>query len=243
VPIPAGKLTVATLRHRIVQEIRQAIVNGDLLPGERLIERDLAARLGTSLTVAREAIIQLEAEGLITKRANSSTHLVKLSPSELSEIFSVRCVLEEYAVGEAAQHGTTQEVRQLERLHQEAVRSAKAGNRHLYIQKDLAWHQLIWEMSRNEYLCESLRRVALPFFGFSLITPDIQVKFDMLDDALTHEPIMNAISSHDPAKARSAYRAALDLWTPPLATWKTEDTSESASVKKRSQKKSRLTAK
>ena len=211
--------------------------------GSVLVERDLAARLGTSLTVAREAVIQLEAEGLITKRANSSTHVVKLSPSELSEIFSVRCVLEEYAVGEAAQHGTTQEVRQLERLHQEAVRSAKAGNRHLYIQQDLAWHQLIWEMSRNEYLRESLRRVALPFFGFSLITADIQVKFDMVDDALTHEPVLNAISSHDPAKARSAYRAALDLWTPPLATWKTGDTSESTSAKKKSHRQSRLTAK
>jgi DNA-binding GntR family transcriptional regulator len=152
-------------------------------------------------------------------------------------------VLEEYAVGEAAQHGTSQEVRELERLHDEAVRSAKAGNRHLYIQQDLAWHQLIWQMSRNEYLCESLRRVALPFFGFSLITADIQVRFDMLDDAITHEPVMKAICAHDPVKARSVYHEAIELWTPPLAIWKTEDTGDSESAKKRSQRPSRLGAK
>ena len=173
-PIVVRKLAVATLRHRIVEEIRKSILNGSLVPGERLVERDLAVRLGTSLTVAREAVIQLEAEGLITKLPNSSTHVTELSPDDIGQIYSVRCVLEEYAFGEAAGHGRNQEIAQLDQLHQEAVRSAKAGNGRRYIQQDLAWHELVWQASHNPYLYDSLRRVVLPLFGFSLIASAVE---------------------------------------------------------------------
>jgi DNA-binding GntR family transcriptional regulator len=211
-PIVVRKLAVATLRHRIVEEIRQSILNGSLVPGERLVERDLAVRLGTSLTVAREAVIQLEAEGLITKLPNSSTHVTELSPSDIDQIYSVRCVLEEYAFVEAARHGTNQEIRQLDQLHEEAVRSAKAGNGRRYIQQDLAWHELVWQTSHNPYLYDSLRRVVLPLFGFSLIASAVEKSFDLLEDARSHEPLLEAISRHDSGATRKAYRVAAEMW-------------------------------
>src|SRR5258708_2941801 len=105
-PIVARKLATSTLRHQIVQQVREAILKGSLQPGERLVERDLAARFGTSLTAVREAIIQLESEGLITKRPNSTTHVTELSPDEIEQLSAVRKVLEEYAFVEAARHGT-----------------------------------------------------------------------------------------------------------------------------------------
>jgi len=211
-PIVVRKLAVATLRHRIVEEIRQGILNGSLVPGERLVERDLAVRLGTSLTVAREAVIQLEAEGLITKLPNSSTHVTELSPGDIDQIYSVRCVLEEYAFVEAARHGTNQEIRQLDQLHQEAVRSAEAGNGRRYIQQDLAWHELVWQTSHNPYLYDSLRRVVLPLFGFSLIASAVAKSFGLLEDARSHEPLLEAISRHDPGATRKAYRVAAEMW-------------------------------
>src|SRR6516225_9958389 len=68
-----------TLRGRIAEQIRDAILNGTLDEGERIVERKLAAQFGASLTVIREAIVQLEGEGFITKRPNSSTHVTTLS--------------------------------------------------------------------------------------------------------------------------------------------------------------------
>jgi DNA-binding GntR family transcriptional regulator len=211
-PVLAKKLSTATLRHQIVDEVRQAILNGSLLPGERLVERDLAARMGTSLTVVREAIIQLEAEGLITKRTNSSTHVTELSPSEINQIFSVRYVLEEYAFVEAARLGSAQEIVQIDRLHQEALHSAKAGNGRRYIQQDFAWHEAVWQMSHNQCLLDSLKRVVLPLFGFSLIASAVQKSFDLQQDARSHEPLLKAISAHDVGAARRAYRAASAAW-------------------------------
>jgi DNA-binding GntR family transcriptional regulator len=212
-PLGSKKISTATLRQQIVHEVRQAILNGTLHPGERLVERNLAASLGTSLTSAREAMIQLEAEGLITKRPNSTTHVTQLSPEEVSQIFAVRRVLEEFAFVEAARHGTIQENAKLENIHLKALRFAEAGKAREYIGQDLAWHEAAWSMSHNEYLCASLSRAVLPLFGFSIIGVAMQEGFDLVEDARNHEPLLEAIARHDVAATRRAYRVAAETWT------------------------------
>src|ERR1700694_1600901 len=101
-PLAPQKLAQSTLRQQIVKEIRQAILNRSLVSGERLVERALAERLGTSLTAIREALIQLESEGLITKRPNATTHVTELSLKDVEQIYAVRQVLERFAFQEAA---------------------------------------------------------------------------------------------------------------------------------------------
>jgi DNA-binding GntR family transcriptional regulator len=212
-PLNSKKISTATLRQQIVHEVRQAILNGTLHPGERLVERNLAASLGTSLTAAREAMIQLESEGLITKRPNSTTHVTQLSPEEISQIFAVRRVLEEFAFVEAARHGTPQENAKLEQIHTKALRFAEAGDARAYIAQDLSWHQTVWSMSHNPYLYGSLSRAILPLFGFSVIRVAMQEGFDLVEDARDHEPLLRAIAGHDVAATRRAYRAAADNWS------------------------------
>lgn len=212
-PLNSKKISTATLRQQIVQEVRQAILNGTLHPGERLVERNLAASLGTSLTSAREAMIQLESEGLITKRPNSTTHVTQLSPEEISQIFAVRRVLEEFAFVEAARHGTAQENTKLEQIHTKAVRFAEAGDARAYIGQDLAWHEAVWRMAHNPYLYASLSRAILPLFGFSVIGVAMQEGFDLVEDARNHEPLLQAIGGHDVAATRRAYRAAAENWS------------------------------
>jgi DNA-binding GntR family transcriptional regulator len=212
-PLTSKKISTATLRQQIVQEVRQAILNGTLHPGERLVERNLAASLGTSLTAAREAMIQLESEGLITKRPNSTTHVTQLSPEDINHIFAVRRVLEEFAFVEAARHGTSQENTKLEQIHAKAVRLAEAGDARAYIAQDLSWHETVWRMSHNPYLYASLSRAILPLFGFSVIRVAMQDGFNLVEDAHDHESLLRAISEHDIAATRRAYRAAAEKWS------------------------------
>jgi DNA-binding GntR family transcriptional regulator len=212
-PLTSKKISTATLRQQIVQEVRQAILNGTLHPGERLVERNLAVSLGTSLTAAREAMIQLESEGLITKRPNSTTHVTQLSPKEISQIFAVRRVLEEFAFVEAARHGTAQENSKLEQIHMRALRFAEAADARAYIGQDLAWHEAVWRMAHNPFLYASLNRAILPLFGFSIIGVAMQEGFDLVEDARNHEPLLQAIAAHDVAATRRAYRAAADNWS------------------------------
>ena len=127
-PLPARPLVQATLRHQIVQQIRQAILNGSLVPGERVVERALAERLGTSLTATREALIQLETEGLITKKPNATTHVTELSTQEIEQIYAVRRILERYAFDKAARVADAKAILSLQQLHKDAVRVAGSGD-------------------------------------------------------------------------------------------------------------------
>ena len=211
-PLDTEKLVQATLRQQIVKQIRQAILNRSLLPGERLVERELAKQLGTSLTATREALIQLETEGLITKRPNATTHVTQLTPNEVEQIFAVRRVLEKYAFEEAARLADNAEIRHLKDLHSAALEAARTNDGVAYVAADLEWHEAVWRTTKNAFLAESLRRVVLPLFGFSSIEVATRKGFDLEHDAQSHAPLLKAIRAHDPVAAGVAFDKFVQLW-------------------------------
>ncbi len=229
-PLAERKLVQATLRQQIVQEIRQAILNRSLLPGERLVERALADRLGTSLTATREALIQLETEGLITKKPNATTHVTKLSLEEVEQIYAVRRVLERYAFEEAARSADTEAIDNLQQLHKTSLEAARAGDDIAYITADLAWHEAVWESTKNACLADTLRRVVVPLFGFSAIAT--RHGFNLKQDAQTHAPLLKAIVARDPAAAAAAFDKFAEVWQrQSLSQSKTEQQSKIRKVK------------
>ena len=90
---PIGR-TAAPLRRRVVEALRLSIVHGRLAPGARLIERELIEMMGVSRTVLREALRQLEAEGLIDVVANKGAIVRNLSRAEAEDLYAIRAVLE-----------------------------------------------------------------------------------------------------------------------------------------------------
>ena len=210
-PIPKTKIVAATLRQQIVKEIRQSIVQRSLKPGERLVERELAAQLGTSLTAVRESLIQLEMEGLITKRPNAATHVVQLTRAEAEGIYEVRSVLEHHAFQQAARVASAADVQMLKQLYGKTLEAAKAGDGPSYVASDLEWHEAVWRATGNTCLVDSLRRVMLPLFGYSTIGIESN-KFDLMRDAESHKPLLDAISDHDAAQAGKRFLQAEKLW-------------------------------
>lgn len=210
-PITARKIVSSTLRQQIVQEIRQSILNRSLHPGERLVEREIAARLGISLTAVREAFIQLEMEGLITKKPNATTHVTELTPKEVESIFAVRHVLENYAFQQAALVASPDAIENMERLYERTLNTARTGSGFAYITSDLEWHEAVWQSTGNEYLQETLRRIMIPLFGFSSIEI-AKDGFDLVKDAETHKPLLDAIRLHDPILVGKAFKRAEMLW-------------------------------
>ena len=206
------RLANSTLRSRIAEQLRDAIVDGTLKTGERIVERKLAAQFGASLAVVREAIIQLEAEGFITKWPNTSTHVIQLSFAETEKIFAVRKVLESFAAEEAARRASPQDIESLQKLFMEIVDAARSQDSRKFVRKDLSFHEKIWQITDNEYLQSALRRVVVPLFAFSSIRVAAHRSFDLLQDANTHLPLLNAIKSRDPRAARDALLSALTLW-------------------------------
>lgn len=98
-PLPAIAIRkfAAPLREQVLESLRQAVIDGRLTPGERLVERELVESLGVSRTVIREALRQLETEGLVANIPNRGPVVRELSPPEAKDIYSIRAVLEGYA--------------------------------------------------------------------------------------------------------------------------------------------------
>ena len=206
------KLTTATLRERIVEKMREAILTGTLREGERLVERKLANQFATSLTAVREALIELEAEGFVRKKPNVMTHVTRLTIDGAEKIFDLRRMLEAFAVEEAARRATPEQIKRLEQHYQDILGAATKKNSRNFIRKDYSFHQKIWEAAGNEYLSAALERVVLPIFAFSAVRINSSQPFDLEQDAQSHLPILKAIKAKDPESARKAFLTALEEW-------------------------------
>ena len=89
--------TVRTLRDRIAERIRSLIIDGGLTPGDRLVEPDLARRLGVSRTPLREALLQLDSEGFVRVTPRRGAVVSVLSHADAAETYQVKGVLEAFA--------------------------------------------------------------------------------------------------------------------------------------------------
>jgi len=206
------KLKPNTLRGRIAEQIRDAILGGALKEGERLVERKLASALGTSLTAVREALIELESEGFILKKTNFGTYVTKMSFEDVQKVFRLRRVLESFAMGEAARHRTAEQVEELEKIYLEMVEAARAKDSRAFNKADMRWHLMVWQMPGNEYLQAALRRGVLPYFAFIAIRITTVDPLRLLRDAYGHLPLLEAIKRGDPEKAEEVFKSTIDDW-------------------------------
>ncbi len=209
---PFAKLPTITLRDRIAEILRNAILNGTLAEGSRIVERKLATQFDTSLTVVREALIELEVEGFVIKKPNSSTYVTKLSMEITEKIFSVRRILETYAVEQAAEKSTPEAVQALEAAYRTMLDAARNGDLENYVLRDYALHEVIWSTTQNEYLTAALKRVLPPVFAFAAMRMSQGHAFDLVRDAESHWPLVRAICDRAPATAHKVFLEALDKW-------------------------------
>ena len=155
----------ASLRQNIYHSIREDITYGRLSPGERLIEFELAKKFKASRSPIREAIRQLESEGLIRFNQNKGITVSKLSPEEVNEIYNLRWLLESYAARLSAEKATKAHVVYLRDLHKKLKLAAKNSDLPNWIQNNILFHDFLSENSGNKNLHQILvtlkRRVYL----------------------------------------------------------------------------------
>ncbi|GAA1712856.1 GntR family transcriptional regulator [Kribbella yunnanensis] len=111
------------MRERVVGELRQAMIEGVLRPGDRLVERDVAERLGVSRSPVREAIRLLTFEGFLVAESPRRIVVRAFSRSDVDDLYDVRETLEELTTGLAVRNATNEDVARL-REHLEQTRLA-----------------------------------------------------------------------------------------------------------------------
>jgi DNA-binding GntR family transcriptional regulator len=159
-----GPIDRVTLRERVLETLRHAILDGGLVPGTRLTEVKLSEELGVSRGTVREAVLRLAQEHLVVITARQGAEVRRLSSQELLDIYAVRAELEGLAARLASQRprDVTERV-----LRERLVRmgDSKAGSFLEQVAADLAFHQAICELSGNEWLLETWRLLSGPIRG------------------------------------------------------------------------------
>jgi DNA-binding GntR family transcriptional regulator len=156
---PIGTPSHKTLGGWAATQLRDMIISGRLEPGQRLYEQELAARMDISRTPIREAIRQLEREGLLTVRPNRETVVTTLTPSDIREVYVMRAALEGMAARLAAMARGGEEAGELLEILAKAEVAVASDDSEAFLQLDLDLHEAILRASRNGRLMEAALRV------------------------------------------------------------------------------------
>jgi len=130
--------------------LRDAIVSGELLPSERLVEEDLSRRLGIGRAAVRMALVRLEHDGLVEHERHRGARVRRVSEEEAVEILEVRAALESLAARRAAERATAQDVRDLRAILREMRGHRERGDLMAVSDANAALHRRILEISGHE---------------------------------------------------------------------------------------------
>jgi DNA-binding GntR family transcriptional regulator len=190
-------LNSKSLRETIYEQIRDDITFGKLYPGQRLTEATLADTLKASRSPVREALRQLESEGLITFERNKGIAVSKLSLEQVDEIFDIRMVLEGYAAFLSAQRTLTRDdLRYLKQLNKSLHQAAAMNDVHSWLDHNASFHKFFQTRSGNhnlEQLISMLERRVYRYKYMSVSFPD-QFKYFLEQ----HEKIIGACEQKKP---------------------------------------------
>ena len=184
------------------QQLIDAIRNGQLKPGSRILETELAEWLNISRTPVREAIHRLESEGLICSGPHRGMVVAELDYQAIMELYQMREVLEATAAGLAAKHASEAEIFALrELLDQERKMS---GDSDAQARNNKGFHNALYHAAHNRYLLKSLNglRDAMTLLGTTTYTLPNRSETALAE----HDAIVQAIASGDAVAAENAAR-------------------------------------
>lgn len=195
------------VREGVYQHLRGAILGGEFLPGERLGEVELGARLGVSRTPVREAMMRLTQDGLIDTEANKGVRVRRLGLPEITETYVVREELDGLAAALAAEHHTASDAAALrsalEQLDQAAPGTDQINNYREQTRLDLAFHRRVVEAAHNAVLLSLSRDLEV---RVALIKHQTRTFNAYIHTHDQHAAILEAVLSRDAQAARQAAR-------------------------------------
>ncbi|MBS4535141.1 GntR family transcriptional regulator [Clostridium sp. D2Q-14] len=142
------------LREIVFEHLREAIITGEIEPGERLMEIQLAENLGVSRTPVREAIRKLELEGLVIMEPRKGVYVSEVSITDVKEVLEIRVSLEGLGAYLAAERIKDDELQELLKKHEELNKSIKDRDVSGIVRKDTELHNIIFKAAKNDTLVD-----------------------------------------------------------------------------------------
>lgn len=178
------------LREVVFENIRKAIIEGALKPGERLMEIQLSEQLGVSRTPVREAIRMLELEGLVVMLPRKGAYVANISKKDLMDILEVRVGLEGLAAYCATDRMTKDHIKKLETISKELEEAVYKNDVETMLAKDEEFHTLIFEATGNKRLISMMINIWETVYRFRLMyMSDYSSAVNIVDE---HKKIIEA---------------------------------------------------
>lgn len=184
---------------RAAAEIRMAILDGSLSPGARIIQDELAAKLGVSREPVRQALVILEQEGLVHNGVRRRAVIAPIDPSFVAATYEFREVIEAYAAGRAAERNV--DVKPLRKIVVLGRKAVKAGVVRELIELDLRFHNDLYRVSGNQVVVEVMRAQWSHIRRAMMLT--LTAEEYRARAWYEHEAILDAIDARDSTRASS----------------------------------------
>lgn len=190
------------LRDVVFNTLREAILKGELKPGERLMELQLASKLGVSRTPIREAIRMLEQEGLAVTIPRKGAEVAKMTEKDMEDVLQIRDALDELAASIACELISQEEMEELKRTMHEFEESTKTGDLKRIAEADVKFHDIIYQATNNPKLVSMLSNLREQMYRYRVEYLKDEKNYPIL--VKEHSEIVDGLSKKDKAKVTAA---------------------------------------
>jgi DNA-binding GntR family transcriptional regulator len=199
---------------RVYLCLRQRIVEMSMLPGERIVEREIAKELGISRTPVHEAVQRLADEALVEVLPRSGTFVARIPLDALEEAMLVRNALETAIIEKAAQRASADGVARLRAILEEEEAAVEANDLRAFHRSDEQFHAALAELSGYPGVWPIILQAKTQMDRYRQLTLPLEGRMrGVLDE---HRTVVDAVESGDPAQAVEAMREHLDHVLPVL---------------------------
>jgi len=190
-----------SLGSRVFHIIREDILSGKYMPNEELREKTIGEVLGVSRTPVREALRQLELEGLVSIIPNKGAYVVGITQKDMQDIYEIRCRLEGLCARWAAINITKEQLDELEEIVFRAEFHAKKGNAEQLVELDNEFHETLYKAANSK----ELKRVLSDFHHYlqRVRKATLTESKRATDSNQEHLMIVEALKEHDADKAET----------------------------------------
>ena len=189
------------LRDVVFHTLREAILKGDLRPGER----QLASKLGVSRTPIREAIRMLEQEGLAVTIPRKGAEVAKMTEKDMEDVLQIREALDELAVQVACDKMTAQQLKELTLAMKNFENAIQAGKLKKIIEYDVEFHDIIYRATDNPKLVTLLNNIREQIYRYRVEYLKGKENYPML--VREHEEIVTALKQKNKERVADAMRS------------------------------------
>ena len=192
------------LRDVVFNTLRQAILTGEMEPGERLMEIQLANKLGVSRTPIREAIRKLELEGLVIMIPRKGAEVAHITVKDMRDVLEERSALEELAATLACKNVTAEHIEELKTANRVFEAAIVSKDVVAIVNADVAFHNIIYSMTDNQRLIQLINSLSEQMYRYRLeYVKDARTHSILISE---HNDIIKQLSDKDVEKAKVIVR-------------------------------------